>query len=655
MKKILFLFSVLLLHFAADAQTINYQGSPNSRAATLGMYGALKGFIAPPSDTVETNAPIGLIKTASNWKQYIFNGTRWLPLADNASNGGIDSSAVIALLNWNNISGKPTTFAPTAHNHSVANVNGLQDSLDSRAKTSALSNYVPASRTISINGTSLDLSSNRNWTIPSTDTSSLSSRINGKQATLVSGANIKTINGNSLLGAGDITISVGGALTDTTFLSTRIEARVKYTDTAAMLGNYARKALVADTAAAIRAAIPSVSGKLNISDTAAMLATYAKIQRLLDTALAIQSRLNLKLNTANPTATGTLTAPAITISGLTAGSANDSVVTVNSATGVLYRRAFPSSSGGLSGLTTNYLLRATSSTTVGSSIIQDNGTNLGINVAPNGTNKVHVNGGSLAITGGSRTDNPGTAGLIIGNNGSFGFLQTYGSTPLVLNASFAPVMTGVEATATSQFTSFSDGYTHSGGYSDVISAKSTNYPSITLRETGSGLNKGWFWGLVGDLCKFIPFVNPRSASVEMGYNGVSEGMELRSSADIQGISLFNTQSYKVWNIWNVGTSVIPSSAPQGAYAVYGGDVGYAHVITKEGRHILSSPASFDDGVSKLQVNGISKATQFRLADLNTAPSSSTDTGVKGEIRVTAGYIYICTATNTWVRTTLSTF
>lgn len=49
------------------------------------------------------------------------------------------------------------------------------------------------------------------------------------------------------------------------------------------------------------------------------------------------------------------------------------------------------------------------------------------------------------------------------------------------------------------------------------------------------------------------------------------------------------------------------------------------------------------------------STQYRLSALNTAPSSSTDVGVLGEIRVTSTYIYICTATNTWVRTALSTF
>ncbi len=65
--------------------------------------------------------------------------------------------------------------------------------------------------------------------------------------------------------------------------------------------------------------------------------------------------------------------------------------------------------------------------------------------------------------------------------------------------------------------------------------------------------------------------------------------------------------------------------------------------------------STDDGVNKLQVNGSAKASQYRLSSLNTAPSSSSDAGTTGEIRITATYIYICIATNTWVRAALSTF
>lgn len=58
---------------------------------------------------------------------------------------------------------------------------------------------------------------------------------------------------------------------------------------------------------------------------------------------------------------------------------------------------------------------------------------------------------------------------------------------------------------------------------------------------------------------------------------------------------------------------------------------------------------------KLHVNGITQATQFKVSALNTAPASATATGITGEIRITATHIYVCTATNTWVRAALSTW
>ncbi|WP_405575945.1 hypothetical protein [Winogradskyella sp. Asnod2-B02-A] len=57
----------------------------------------------------------------------------------------------------------------------------------------------------------------------------------------------------------------------------------------------------------------------------------------------------------------------------------------------------------------------------------------------------------------------------------------------------------------------------------------------------------------------------------------------------------------------------------------------------------------------LEVEGTTEATQYKLSALNTAPASATDTGVEGEIRVTATHIYVCTATDTWVRTALATW
>lgn len=60
-------------------------------------------------------------------------------------------------------------------------------------------------------------------------------------------------------------------------------------------------------------------------------------------------------------------------------------------------------------------------------------------------------------------------------------------------------------------------------------------------------------------------------------------------------------------------------------------------------------------IVKRDENGAITSSQFRLSALNTAPASSTATGTIGEIRIDANYIYVCTATNTWKRTALSTW
>ena len=49
------------------------------------------------------------------------------------------------------------------------------------------------------------------------------------------------------------------------------------------------------------------------------------------------------------------------------------------------------------------------------------------------------------------------------------------------------------------------------------------------------------------------------------------------------------------------------------------------------------------------------STSYELSALNAAPASATDTGRLGEIRWTATHVYLCVATNTWVRAALSTW
>ena len=64
-----------------------------------------------------------------------------------------------------------------------------------------------------------------------------------------------------------------------------------------------------------------------------------------------------------------------------------------------------------------------------------------------------------------------------------------------------------------------------------------------------------------------------------------------------------------------------------------------------------------NGGAKLETtsSGITTYGQMNLAALNTAPASASATGTLGEIRYTADYIYVCTATNTWKRSALSTW
>ena len=66
---------------------------------------------------------------------------------------------------------------------------------------------------------------------------------------------------------------------------------------------------------------------------------------------------------------------------------------------------------------------------------------------------------------------------------------------------------------------------------------------------------------------------------------------------------------------------------------------------------------------KLAVGSVNKVTvastgttftgQINLAALNTAPASDSAAGTLGEIRFTADYIYVCTATDTWKRVAIA--
>tara|TARA_R100000655_G_scaffold63528_2_gene102012 strand:+ start:81 stop:647 length:567 start_codon:yes stop_codon:yes gene_type:complete len=57
----------------------------------------------------------------------------------------------------------------------------------------------------------------------------------------------------------------------------------------------------------------------------------------------------------------------------------------------------------------------------------------------------------------------------------------------------------------------------------------------------------------------------------------------------------------------------------------------------------------------VQNEGVKVTGQMNLNALNTAPASASDTGTTGEIRWVADAVYLCIATDTWVKADLATF
>lgn len=106
---------------------------------------------------------------------------------------------------WQDVTDKPETFTPSAHNHVVADITDLQGKLNEKANVSDIP--------------SLDGYATEEWVnsqgylTEHQDISQLATKaeLATKQDKLVSGTNIKTVNGNSLLGEGNIEIQGGGS------------------------------------------------------------------------------------------------------------------------------------------------------------------------------------------------------------------------------------------------------------------------------------------------------------------------------------------------------------------------------------------------------------------------------------------------------------
>jgi len=158
--------------------------------------------------------------------------------------------------------------------------------------------------------------------------------------------------------------------------------------------------------------------------------------------------------------------------------------------------------------------------------------------------------------------------------------------------------------------------------------------------------------------------NPISGTGTTGY------LPKFTSAGVLGNSIVNESATMI----NVAGAARFKEGAGTHYAEVGSDTNYSYfrggnsglgtlVYDISGKGIFMQPFSgnliagglTDNLVDRVQSNGSVLATQYKISALNTAPASATATGTTGEIRITAGFIYICIATDTWVRTALATW
>lgn len=156
----------------------------------------IKSFDSAPQLSLNDLTDVDTVSTppvAGNVLKW--NGSVWAPAIDSTAGGsgtdadtldGYDSSY---FLNYNNLTNKPTLFS--------GNYNDLSNKPTIPTLTSQLTNDSGFITSAALSGYATE--------------SYVNTQLSSKQDTLVSGTNIKTINGQSLLGSGNISISGGGA------------------------------------------------------------------------------------------------------------------------------------------------------------------------------------------------------------------------------------------------------------------------------------------------------------------------------------------------------------------------------------------------------------------------------------------------------------
>lgn len=131
---------------------------------------------------------------------------------DTNADGKVNSADSADAVPWSGVTGKPASFPPDAHTHAQY-VDSADPRLSDARPASDVSAWAKAATKPSYTKTEVGLGNVDNTTdLNKPISTATQTALNAKQDTLVSGTSIKTVNGNSLLGAGDLVIATGGAM-----------------------------------------------------------------------------------------------------------------------------------------------------------------------------------------------------------------------------------------------------------------------------------------------------------------------------------------------------------------------------------------------------------------------------------------------------------
>jgi hypothetical protein len=170
-----------------------------------------------------------------------------------------------------------------------------------------------------------------------------------------------------------------------------------------------------------------------------------------------------------------------------------------------------------------------------------------------------------------------------------------------------------------------------------------------VSELGTGISAGSILGI-----PIVTYGNGNNTpSIDVNLGNTNKGVVIESGTSSTGnpieVKKNGVLKFKVAQNGDLNTDVISAN----------GDILRLQVgANKIEINDLSSDINIESGSFNLNCpisTTLVNANQYIIPALNTAPATATSTGTLGEIRYTAGFIYVCIATNTWRRTALTSW